>query len=58
MKYAKRICVDLPKPILDDLDRLVAKDGRKRAEILRSLIVNAARESKSVHSGGAPRVDR
>lgn len=47
MKYTKRISVDLPKPLKDDLDRMLLRDGRKIAEFVRSLIAQAIREDRN-----------
>lgn len=38
MKYSKRIGLNMPKHLLDRLDRVVLRDGRRRAEVVRTLI--------------------
>lgn len=38
MKYMIRIGLQLPKPLLDKLDRLVVKDAMKRAAYIRHVL--------------------
>lgn len=47
MKYLKRITVDLPKPLKDELDRMLLRDGRKISEFIRHLIALAIREDRN-----------
>ena len=46
MKYLMRIGLQLPKPLLDRLDRILLRDGRRRAEAIRSLIVDFIRSEE------------
>lgn len=48
MRHMKRICLAIPKPLLDQFDRLVLADGRRRAEVIRTLIVNFVREERGI----------
>lgn len=47
MKYMKRLTLWVPKPLLDRFDRIVLRDGRRRSEVLRTLMVNFAQAEES-----------
>lgn len=48
--YFVRIGFALPRPMAEELDRLLLRDGRRQGEFLRALVAQAIREARQLNS--------